>query len=401
MNGRERILTTLRHQEPDRVPIDLCGMDATSITGIAYGNLREYLGMARGRPRIFVPSLGLAIVDDDVLEHIGVDARGVRFEPRDWRTDTLPDGSPCLVPEQWSYERRPDGTDIIRDADGTITQRRPPGGLYFDIVHAPLAAVESVAELDSYQDLFDAVGQPAYADLAYDAMAARAQALRARGDVAILGNFVGRTYAAAQDLRGYEQFMMDLALNPALAEAILDRLAEAHMARFDRYIAALGPYLDIVHLSDDLGTQNGPQLSPAMYRARVKPYHTKIFQHIKKSGVYLFLHSCGSVYALLPDLIDAGVDILNPVQVTARDMDSAQLKRDFGDALTFWGGGCETQNTLPHGTPDEVRAEVRRRLDDFAPGGGFVFVQVHNIQADVPPQNIMAMYEAVHEFGKY
>lgn len=401
MNGRERILAALRHEEPDRVPIDLGGMDATGITGITYANLREHLGLRRGKPRIFVPALGLAIVDEDVLEYIGVDARGVRFEPESWRDDTLADGSPCLVPEKWVYERQGDSTDVIRNEDGVIVQRRPPGGLYFDIVHAPLAGVESIAALDDYHYLFDSVGRPGYADLTYEAMAARAEALRARGDVVILGNFVGRTYAAAQDLRGYEQFMMDLALKPALVEAILDRLVEAHIARFDRYIAALGPYLDIIHVSDDLGTQNGPQLSPAMYRQVVKPYHKKLFQHIKKtSGCYMFLHSCGSVYALLPDLIDVGVDILNPVQVTARDMDSAQLKRDFGDVLTFWGGGCETQRTLPNGTPEEVRAEVRRRIDDFAPGGGFVFTQVHNIQADVSPENIVAMYEAVYEFGK-
>ena len=403
MNGRERVLAALRHQEPDRVPIDLGGTDATGIVGLAYGNLREHLGLPRGKPRIFVPTLGLALVEPDVWLRLNSgDARAVFFAPQRWREDVMRDGHPCLVPERWQPTRLPDGSDVVYNDAGQVTLRRPPGGLYYDTVHTPLADVETVADLDRHAASFERFDWPAYADQPLEAMAAHAKALRDRGDVVVVGSFVGHIFAGAQTLRGFEQFMADLLIDPALAEAILDRLTEAHIARFARYAETVGPYLDVVQLSDDLGAQGGPQISPDLYRRMVKPYHSQLFRFIKEeTGAYVFLHSCGSVYALIPDLIEAGVDILNPVQVSARDMDTARLKREFGRDLAFWGGGCDTQRVLPHGTPAQVRDEVRRRLDDLAPGGGFVFAQVHNIQADVPPENIVAMAEAVRAFGAY
>jgi uroporphyrinogen decarboxylase len=174
------------------------------------------------------------------------------------------------------------------------------------------------------------------------------------------------------------------------------------MAEFDHYIEALGPYLDIVCVADDLGTQTGPQLSVQMFRRIVKPYMSKLYAHMKgKMGdAKLFLHSCGSVYEFIPDFIEMGIDILNPVQVSAANMDSKKLASDFGGDIVFWGGGCDTQRVLPHGTVGEIRDEVKRRIDDFASAGGFVFTQVHNIQLGVPAENIEAMYDAALEFGR-
>jgi uroporphyrinogen decarboxylase len=210
-----------------------------------------------------------------------------------------------------------------------------------------------------------------------------------------MGNFGGSILEAGQGLRGWEQFMIDLAQGGPFLEALLEKLTEFHLANLARYLDAVGPCIQIIVMVDDLGTQHGLQISPQMYRRWIKPCHTRIYGYVHQHypQIYVFLHSCGSIYPLIPDLIEAGVQILNPVQISAAGMDPVRLKREFGAHLTFWGGGCDTQHTLPCGTPAEVVAEVKRLLDIFAPGGGYVFNQVHNIQADVPPENIVAMLE--------
>jgi uroporphyrinogen decarboxylase len=183
---------------------------------------------------------------------------------------------------------------------------------------------------------------------------------------------------------------------------VMEELLAAYLPRIDTFADRMANCVDVVLVNDDLGTQGGPMLSPDTYRKTVKKYHRRLYDHIKRSfGKPLLMHSCGSVQRLIPDLIDVGIDAINPVQVSAADMDSAGLKRDFGKDLAFWGGGCDTQSVLGSGTPEDVRAEVRRRIQDFAPGGGFVFTQVHNIQPNVPPENIVAMLEAALEFSAY
>ncbi len=203
-------------------------------------------------------------------------------------------------------------------------------------------------------------------------------------------------FAAGQILRGFENFMVDLAGNKPLAHHLMGRLVDCYARRVEHYVEAVGEHVDVIQVNDDLGAQTGPQLSPALYREMVKPYHARLWGLIKQlSGKPLLLHSCGSIHALLPDLIEIGVDAINPVQVSAANMDGALLKREFGRDLTFWGGGCDTQRVLGRGTPEQIRDEVRLRVAQLAEDGGFVFCQVHNIQHDVPPENIMAMYEAL------
>ncbi|MCK4244083.1 MAG: hypothetical protein KAX20_00490 [Candidatus Omnitrophica bacterium] len=194
--------------------------------------------------------------------------------------------------------------------------------------------------------------------------------------------------------------MVDLISNQKIARCIMENLVNTFIERFNRYNAAIGKYIQIINVNDDLGMQDGPQISPASYRKMVKPYQKRLYQHIKKnSNLYLFLHTDGSVYEFIPDFIEMGVDILNPVQFTAKDMGLEKLKKEFGRDISFWGGGCDTQNALPSATPQEVKKHVRECISILAPGGGFVFNQIHNIQADVPPENIMAMYEAVKEYS--
>ncbi len=397
MTSRERVLLALQHREADRVPLDLGAMVSTGIMGIAYNKLKAYLGIRRGHTRIYDWGQQLAQVEPQVLEAVNADVLPLMVdEPTKWKTATLPDGSPCEVPDSFNPEREPDGSYVIRDNSGRITARMPQDGLYFDNVYHPLADISSIQELEEVN--FSSVpDDETLADLRQ-----RAQRLYETTDYAIMLNGVGSIYEAAQGLRGWGNFMMDLVATPELAGALLDKLVDAAIERLERILPVVEGYVQVVEVGDDLGLQDGPQLSPSLYRDMVKPRHKRLYAAIKqRTSAYLFLHTCGSVYEFIPDFIEMGVDALNPVQVSAKDMDSKKLKAEFGSQITFWGGGCDTQHVLPFGTPEQIKEEVRRRVGDLAPGGGFVFTQVHNIQADVPPENIMAMVDAAQEFGRY
>jgi len=211
-----------------------------------------------------------------------------------------------------------------------------------------------------------------------------------------MGSFGGNILEQGQGLRGWENFMADLAGNRELAEKLIEKMVEAHLKNLKLYLEAVGDYIQIIQMGDDLGTQNGPMLSPKLYRELISSAHKAIYDYVhKNSDVYIFLHSCGGIYELMPYLIEEGVDIINPVQTSARGMDPERLKKEFGDRLTFWGGGCDTQSVLPYGKPEEIKRHVKDRMEIFSRDGGFVFTQVHNIQANVPVENIMALFESV------
>ena len=397
MNSRERVLTALQHKEADRVPLDLGAMLSTGITGMAYNKLKSYLGIRDGRTRMYDLGQQLAEPETEILERIGADVLPLFVsDPKRWKPSTLPDGSPCEVPEGFNPETLPDGSQVLRDGQGHIVSQMPKDGYYYDSVYFPLAGVSTVEELDQYPS-YSPIDERTLVDLHE-----RAKDLYENTEYALMLNGGGGIYEPAQGLRGWEVFMMDLAGDPAFAGALLDRLVDANIQRLEQILPAVEGYVQVIQVGDDLGMQDGPQLSPRLYRKVVKPRHQRLYRYIKEhSSAYLFLHTCGSVYRFIPDFIEMGVDILNPVQVSARDMGSKRLKQEFGKDIVFWGGGCDTQKVLPFGTPVEVREEVRRRMGDLAPGGGFVFNQVHNIQVGVPPENIMAMYDAVREFGAY
>lgn len=402
VSSRDRVLAALRHQEPDRVPIDLGGMRSTGIQAIAYNRLKAHLGIEDGQTMMYDIMQQLAQPEMSIVERFHIDAvplpRAVigldPIRPR-WKSWTLPDGSPALVPDGLEQLPREDGGFEIRDDAGQLLYRMPAGGLYYEPVYHPLAEATTVAEIEAWEP-------PSISDLELEWLAAEARQLRASTDKAILGLTGVNLYERAQSARGWQRFMEDLAGQPVLAEALLRRLADCACDVLARYLDAVGEFIDIVQVGDDLGTQAGPQLSPRMYRRLVKPYQQQVWQFIKaRSGLPVFLHCCGGVYPLIPDLIEAGVDILNPVQISAAGMDPARLKREFGRDLVFWGGGADTQHILPHATPGEVADHVRRQIDILAPGGGFVFNQVHNIQANVPPENIVAMFDTAFEHGRY
>ena len=399
MTHRERILKTLQRQQPDRVPIDLGGTESSSLTAIAYNRLKMRLGLPLGA-RVVDPYQHVAWVEEELKARFGSATEMLIPEPRRWRAAELPDGSPCELPEKWHTVTRPDGTEEAVNAAGQVIARRAASGYHFDPVNPPLADVETAADLVKHGDAIASYDWPLFADESVDELAARARRLRDETARAVVFNYQVHVLAAGQILMGFEKFMSALILEAKLAQAFLTQLVDAYCERTDRVFPALGESIDVVLVNDDLGTQAGPMLSPDLYRKAIKPHQRRLFAHIKShTKAALLLHSCGSVRYAIPDLIEIGVDALNPVQVSAAGMDSAELKRDFGRDITFWGGGCDTQHVLSRGSPREVREEVERRMGDFAPGGGFVFTQVHNIQPEVPPENVVAMLEAAQEFG--
>lgn len=413
LTSRERVLRAIHHQEPDRVPIDLGGMDSTGITARAYQRLKDHLGITEGIPKVIDPYQQVVIVEEAVRQRVHADVLPMPLGPREWRVGPMagsspsgagltPSGDLVQYPALWRTEVQPNGSEVALDPAGHSIARRAAAGWHFDPVDPPLAGAETVADVERARDAIESFDWPFFADQSWAELEAEARRLYEETSCAVMGNFCAHVFAAGQLLRGFEAFMIDLAANPVLAEAIMDALVDVYMRRFERYAAAVGPYVQVVNVNDDLGTQDAPQISPGLYRKRIKPYHQKLYRFMKsKCPAAIFLHSDGAVAPLIPDLIDAGVDILNPIQVSARGMDPVDLKREFGRDLVFWGAGCDTQHVLPFGTSDDVRTEVRQRLAALMPGGGFVFNTVHNIQPEVPPENVMAMYETVWEFGRY
>jgi uroporphyrinogen decarboxylase len=243
---------------------------------------------------------------------------------------------------------------------------------------------------------------PAHLDWTYQERAEEVRALRDSTDYALVGFFGGHILQAGQVLRGWEEFLMDLLKNKAFAHALMDKLTEAHLERFERYAATIAPWVDVIQFEEDLGMQDRPLMSPEVYREMIKPYHQELFAFAKsRCDAYLLLHTDGAVAPLIPDFIEMGVDAINPVQVSAAGMDTKVLKNEFSKEITFWGAGCDSQVILPFGSPEDVADEVKRRIDDLAPGGGFVFAPIHNIQAGVPPENAVTLFRTAREYGVY
>jgi len=400
MTPRQRVITALRHQEPDRVPLDLGGTESSGLTAVAYNRLRSFLGLPTSRTQVFDVYQQVVKIEDDMRDQLQIDTVPLLFEPRRWKTAALPDRSPCLIPEKWSPEQEEGGDQVVRNDEGTVIARMPAGGYYFEPVAPPLAAVEDPSQLDAHEAAITSFDWPDFLDESLENVATRARRLFQETDLAVVANLQLHLLAAGQLLRGYEAFMTDLLLNRKLVHALLRRLVDSYKSRVESVLKRIGDWVQVVLVNDDLGTQNGPMLSLDCYKEMVWPYQRELFQFIKsKADVHLLFHSCGSVHRFIPLLIEAGVDALNPVQVSAEGMDTRRLKKRFGKEITFWGGGCDTQQVLRSGPAQRIRDEVRRRIEDLSSGGGFVFTQVHNIQPDVPPKNVMAMLEAFQEYS--
>ena len=406
--SRERVMMAVNHQEPDRVPIDLGGHRSSGIMAIAYDKLKRHLGIESGDIYVYDFIQQLAIIEPEILDRFGVDTvelgRGFALAPEDWHPWVLPNGTPCKIPAFIHPVKVGDDWHITHE-DTTLIAIQKEGSLYFEQTCWPLAEStdSSFKDLESALEkvMWTTLGTPP-APIGFDEegltkLTQGARALRASTDRAIIGLFGGNLLETSQFLFGIANIMMLLASEPKRVHRFLDKLVEMHLENLEKFLTAVGPYIDIILFGDDLGMQTGPQLSPRMYRTFLHPRYKVMWERAKQlAEVKIMLHCCGGVYPLLPGLIDAGLDIIQPVQSSARDMEPERLKNEFGKDLCLWGGGCDTQAVLPWGTPEEVAEDVRSNVDILARGGGFVFQQVHNVMADVPPENIVAMLEAVN-----
>jgi len=383
MNSRERLLTTLNHSEPDRVPFDLGSTQVTGIHLAAYRNLRQALGLPPVEAQLCDYIQQLALPDDDVIERLGVDVRGLfPFNSHNWNVHEEDAGQYWVYHDEWGITHR----------------RAKPDGLYYSIVQVPLGGPELSAqdiENHAWPDVADPRRIAGLRELA--------ERYRRDGYAVVLKSPFAGIFEMAQRIVGMENCLMMMAADKKLVGELFDKLLELKLAFWDLALPQLADVVDVVAEFDDYGAQSSQLISPRMFRQQLKPRLKILFDRLRQlaPNARRFFHSCGNVRPLLSDFIEIGVEILNPVHTRAAGMEPAALKRDFGAALVFWGGGVDTQGALPTGTPQEVKDDVRRNIEALAPGGGFVFNPVHNIQADVPPQNIIAMWEALQEYGVY
>lgn len=410
MTSRERVRAALAHKETDRPPIDFGGHRSSGIAAIAYAKLKKALGIQSGGIYLHDMVQQLAIVENEVLDALGGDTvelgRGFMQQDEDWQDWVLPDGTPCKIPGFINIENR-DGDWYLMSDKGIDLAIQKQGMLYFEQIHWPW--LDKPLENHDYSGLDEAFrdnmwsgiatpgGHLPFTEEGLEELEAGAKALYESTDRAIIGLFGGNLFEVPQFFYRIDNYLMKMGLDPEGCEVLSETLCDFYLPRIEKWLAAVGPYIDVMLFGDDLGGQNGPLTSPDMYRRYFKPWHAKLWKTAKQLAphVNIHLHSCGGIEPLLEDLIDAGLESENPVQITSDGMDPALLKKKYGQRFTFWGGGCDTRSVLPKGTPHKVSKHVKEQIGLFSGGGGFVFQQVHNILADVPPENIIAMFEAV------
>jgi len=378
MTSRERLLTALNHKTPDRVPIDLGGTPTSTISISAHENLKSHLGI-RSETRVMSPIFLTAYPDDSIVKRFGVDVKMVTAKP----------------PANFKLQISPGGR--IVDEWGIVYQKHEEAQTHFVVENeSPLHRVSSKGEIAQYP-------WPDPADpTRYKGLREVAKGYREQG-FGVVVNTPIMVMTFAQWLRGLEQFMLDAALNPGLLEYMMDKILEILLEMTRLLLEEVNPYADVLVIGDDLSHQGGLTYSPDMYRKLFKPRHRAIVQFLKKHGgeAKILYHCCGAAKSLLSELVEIGIDAYNPVQVSAVGMDDTrELKRTFGKDLTFWGG-IDTQRVMPFGKPEDVRKEVKRRIEELGPDGGFVLGAVHNLRPEVTPQNICALFEAALEFGRY
>ncbi len=417
MNSYERVLATLNHQQPDRVPLDLGASAVTGMSVVSVYLLRQALHLdPPGTPvKVTEPYQMLGEIAPDLLDALGVDVVGLigprtmfGFPNTGWKEWSF-NGTPVLVPHGFNSQFEPDGSLLMYpegDRSVPASGHMPVGGYYFDtIVRQPTLDDDRLDPEDNLQEF----GPISDADL--DWFASEYQRLAAQGDRAILANFGGTAFGDIalvpapwikhpRGIRDIAEWYMSTKARRDYVWKVFERQCELGLQNLERIFPLVGDRIAAVFITGtDFGTQSGPFISPKSYRDLYKPFHKAVNNWVHARTPWkTFIHSCGSVLAFLPDFIEAGFDILNPVQTSAAGMDPRGLKDRFGDRLTFWGGGIDTQKTLPFGTPQQVKGEVRERIEIFGRAGGFIFNTIHNVQARIPLENLLALYQAVDEY---
>jgi hypothetical protein len=421
MNPRERVNLALQHKEADRVPLDLGGTTVTGMHVSAVYLLRQALGLdAPGTPvKVIELMQMLGEIKLDLIEALGIDfvrlagtgtAFGLKLEKwKEWKTF---DGTPALVPGGFNTTPEPNGDLLIYpqgDRSAQPSGRMPKGGLYFDPIFRQLPIDEGNLNVEDNLEEFGP-----FPDAELEHFKREALRLYTETDRAVILNLgmfslgdiskvPGPMLRDPKGIRGADEWYMSLSARRDYVYQVFERQTAINLANLERICQAVGDRAAAAYLTGaDFGTQNAPLFAPKTYRELFLPFHKQINDWVHKHTTWkTFIHSCGSVFDLIEDFIAAGFDIMNPVQCSAAHMDPEELKRKFGERITFWGGGVDTQCTLPFGSPDDVRREVRERLKLFGPGGGFVFNAVHNIQPQVPVANVLAMYETALNYGRY
>lgn len=413
MNSRERVLAAIAHKQPDQVPVDLGSTPSSGISAIAYSNLLKAIGRTDLPVQIYDVVQQLAQPDMSIIDRFGVDVldigRAFNTEEKDWHETILANGDKAFYPIHFNPVKQADGSYHCYDEDGKrLLALMPQGATFFDQSYFPY--INGFPE--NYDTLDEEMGRVLWSryvhspwDHAQDpdfwkTLREKTLQLRASTDKALMIVCGCNLFEWGTFLRRMDNFLMDLLCEPDQVARMLDQLLERHLATLAKVCDSVGDIVDIIRFGDDLGMTSGPFMDVDTYRSLFKPRHKQLCDYVKThSQMHTFIHSCGSISSLMPDLIEAGIEIFNPVQTNARQMEPEFLKKEFGQDCTFWGGGVETVGTLNNGTPEQVREQVLERLEIMSAGGGFVFNTVHNILPDVPPQNILAMFDAVKEFN--
>ena len=420
MTSRERVQAALEHREADRVPLDLGSGTATGMHVDAVYKLRQALQLdAPGTPvKVVEPWELLGEIRPDLLEALGVDVMPLSmpttrmgFRNEGWKSWTTFGGTPVLVPEGFNTEPEPNG-DILAYPCGDKTvppsARMPRGGYYFDALTRQDPIDDDHLCVEDNLEEFCLISD---ADLEY--LKIESERLEATGKAIVasfggtgfgnIANVPGMGLKHPRGIRAVDEWYVSMKLRSDYVFSVFEAQCEIALRNLEKIHAVVGERVTVAHVTGtEFGAQQGPFISPKMYRNLFKPFHVKVNDWIHTHTTWKSdIHSCGSVWLLLDDILDAGFDCLNPVQTSAADMDPEALKTKFGSRITFWGGGVDTQRVLPFGTPEEVREMVRQRMAIFGPGGGFVFSTIHNVQPDVPVKNLLALYEAIDEYRRY
>ncbi len=399
MNGRERVMQTLRFEEPDRVPIDCGGMRSTGIHAVALAELRDKLGLEQRPVAVYDPQQMLGFPDEDIRKRFHIDVIGLEAPGRNagvgrWTPWSPRKGLEFLMPKDVQPQHEPDGCWVLRASSGRVQYRMPQGGLYFDLPDGMMGE----SELPSLADFRPA---DTYTDEQLGELSSRAEFLYENTDCAILGSFFGGNLFDL-NLGGLVTWVTLVALEPERAREYVEKACDAMIARAALAHEAVGGKVFALVIGNDMGTQRSELYSPETFRAVNAPAYRRFCDWVHAhTDLKVFLHSCGSIYRYIETLIECGIDILNPVQTSAANMDPQRLEDEFGGRIVFWGGGCDTQHVLPTGSPEDVTQHVAERMRIFKPGGGFVFNQVHNIQPGCPARNVIAMLDAAYEHGRY
>jgi hypothetical protein len=405
MTSRERVEKTLRFEEPDRVPIDLGGSRVTGIMAQTYAALRRYVGLPDRPPRVYDLMQMLAEPDEDYLQFFGIDVVGLEqpvptfdIPARDWKPWNLPDGTPVLMPGQFSPVEDEAGNLLLAPGGRTDQPPQwimPKDGFYFDQIDARVR----LDDLDALKvDPDEHARQLAvFTDQELQQMQSRGRELYESTDYAILGGF----WRGALWGPGQLEWPILMMTDRPWAEALVEAMTEVALKNLQLYCEAVGEYCTAILMQGhDYGTQRGELFRPELFYELQVPGFRRLNQWVHQhTDTKAFIHTCGSVHDIIEGIIEAEFDILNPVQCSAANMEPERLQEEFGGRIVFWGGGVDTQSTLPFGTPEEVRAEAEERLRIFAPGGGFVFNPVHNVQASTPPENLAAMLQTVRAYA--